>query len=314
MLECTMDLKTFKDLGGETWRIRRLISKDDPHWSAFNPSIGINPDGSLVALFRSSNYVIDPNSGTITIVQGNKVRNKLYFSALTDEFKPVRLTEVQILNPPFPLVRGVEDAKLYYRKDSWYFTGVVKESSYCLEPKMATFKLLSSDSAQLVRIWNITTGIVEKNWMTASDDSQFDFVYGPNSVVKNEKIVVVRDINDEIKDIRGNTNLLKLSNGLYLSVVHEAVRRKTGEYYDPTSFGIKSGFSKEYSHKFALYSSSGVLVKLSDKFCFDSPGIEYAAGLILKDNYIYVSYGKKDIRSHVAKIDSNLVMNMLKEV
>jgi hypothetical protein len=314
MLECGMDLKTFKDLGGETWRVRRLISKDDPHWSAFNPSIGLNPDGSLIALFRSSNYVIDPNNGSIIIVQGNKVRNRLYFSPLDSEFKPVELTEIHIINSPFPLVRGVEDAKLYYRDSSWYFTGVIKESDYCPTPKLATFKLLSPNSAELLRIWDLTAEITEKNWMAPRDNKNFDFIYGPTSVVKNNKIVEVRELSDSIRKIRGNTNLLDLPDGSYLSVVHETRGVRSAEYYDPKSFSVRSSVLREYSHRFAFYSSGGVLIKLSKQFCFESPGIEYAAGLILKDGYIYVSYGKKDIRSHVAKISMDLVLDMLEEV
>jgi hypothetical protein len=309
-----MPLKTFKELGGETWKIRRLVSKDSQTWSAFNPSIGIEPDGSVVALIRSSNYVIHPFNGSILIVEGNKVQNKVYFSRLDENFKPISLNEVHISNSPFPLERGVEDAKLYYRDNNWYFTGVVKESVFCNYPKIATFKMTSPSSAEMVRLWDITSGLVEKNWMVPPSNGKFDFIYGPNTIIKNDKVIEVRGMTDEIKKIRGTSNLLELGDGSYLAVVHEAVLIRTDFYYDATSFGYKQGFSKLYSHRFAMYSDEGVLIKMSDKFCFDIVGIEFGSGLIEKDGYFYVSYGQKDIRSHIAKIDKELALSMLKDV
>lgn len=308
-----MALKTFTELGGDTWKIRRFVDSAIKEWSAFNPSIGIEPDGSMIGLFRSSNYVYDPNSGKLTIVQGSGVQNRLYFSTLNEDFTPINLTLVDIVGSPFPIVRGVEDAKLYYRDNSWYFTGVIQEPGYMPKPRMATFKLISPTKARMLEIYNITDHPIEKNWMVASSNDHFDFIYDSVSTVKDGLIHNRRAVSPEINGLRGGPNLIELEGGTYLSVGHHTEFIRSGTYFDSSSFSIKRSLHRNYSHRFVLYSKNGTIIKISDKFCFVSSGIEFACGLAIKDGYVYVSYGKKDAQSWVAKIKLKLVLDMLKD-
>lgn len=314
MLEWCMPLKTFKELGGETWKVRRLVDPGVREWSAFNPSIGFNPDGTAIGLFRSSNYVFESKFGTISLLQGNRVQNRLYYSELDEDFKPKTLTCVNILGAPFPLIRGVEDAKLYYRDKEWYFTGVIKERDYSPKPRMATFKLLSPDSALFLRIWDITNESVEKNWMVPSSNEKFDFIYNSTSVVVGDSIVKVRDVIPDYKNLRGTTNLIDLDDGGYLGILHQTKHVNHGYHFDANSFGYKQATFRVYSHRFARYSSGGVLTALSEPFYFDIEGIEFASGLATKDSYLYISYGQNDTSSHIAKIDTELALSMLKDV
>lgn len=314
MLEWCVQIKTFKELGGKTWKIRRLVNPEVKEWSAFNPSIGFNSDGSAIGLFRSSNYVYEPNFGIISIVQGNKVQNKIYYSELDEEFKSKTMTCINILGVPFPLIRGVEDAKLYFRDEEWYFTGVIKEKDYSPNPRMATFKLLSPESAVFLRIWDITEEPVEKNWMAPPSNEKFDFVYGPTSVVIGDSIVKVREIIDEYKNLRGTANLIDLDDGGYLGILHETKHVNHGYHFDPNSFSYKQAIFRVYNHRFARYSTDGVLIGLSEPFYFDIKGIEFASGLATKDGFLYISYGQNDISSHIAKIDKEIALGMLKDV
>lgn len=309
-----MQLKTFKNLGGETWKIRRLIDPGVKEWSAFNPSVGFNSDGSAIGLFRSSNYMYDSKFGSIFVLQGNKVRNRVYFSELDQDFKPKKLSLVEILGAPFPIIRGVEDAKLYFRDGDWYFTGVVKEVDRSPHPRIATFKLLSPDSARFLRIWDITKEPIEKNWMAPSSNELFDFIYSPTSVVIGDQVVKVRDIDPKYKNLRGTSNLADLDTGDYLAILHEAKHVKRSYEFDPQSFSYRQGVFRVYTHRFARYSADGVLVALTEPFYFDIEGIEFASGLALKEGTIYVSYGRKDESSHIGSIGLNLVLDLLKEV
>lgn len=314
MLECSVHLKSFKDLGGTTWKIRRLIDPDVKEWSAFNPSIAFKSDGTAIGLFRSSNYIYEPKFGSITVLQGNKVRNKIYFSELDENFKPKNLSLVEILGAPFPLIRGVEDAKLYFRAGNWYFTGVIKEADRSPNPRMATFELLSPNSAKFLKIWDITKEPVEKNWMVPTSNEKFDFIYSSDSVVVNDEVIKVRDVEPLYKNLRGTANLIDLEGGDYLGILHETVHVKRGYQFDSSSFSYRQGVFRVYSHRFARYSANGVLTAISEPFYFDIEGIEFASGLAMKDKTVYVSYGQKDESSHVGSIRLDLVLDLLKEV
>ncbi len=314
MLECAVDLKTFKDLGGETWKIRRFVDPNIKEWSAFNPSIGQNPDGSLIGLFRSSNYLYDSVSGSLTITQGAGVKNKLYFSELNHDFTPIQLHQVEILGGSFPLVRGVEDAKLYYKNNCWYFTGVVQEPGYIPKPRMAIFKLVSSTSAEMLDIFDITNRPVEKNWMVSYSNREFDFIYDSTSIVMNGQIIQVREPLEAVDELRGGPNLVELADGTYLSVLHHTEYVKSGYYMDSRTFSYKQGIHRKYTHRFALYSKNGVLLRISKEFCFNAKEIEFACGLLIKNEHAYISYGRKDLESWVAKIELKLILDMLEDI
>ncbi len=310
-----MNLNSFADLGGRTWRTRRLVDSEVREWSAFNPSIALDDDGRWFGLFRSSNYVYDPWFGHVTLTCGSRVQNRLYFSELDAELRPQNLRQVHILNAPFPLVRGVEDAKLYERDGRWHFTAVVKEREHCPQPRVATFELLSPTEAKFVKLWSdVTDEAVEKNWMAASSNAEFEFVYGPTSVVVNDSVVQVRESSPEITRLRGTSNLVVLPDGGYLAVVHETWNVKGEPRYDQTSFSYRRGTFRVYSHRFARYSSRGVLTAMTDSFYFDLSGIEYASGLAIRDDEVYVAYGQKDLRSHAGVVPLAAVLSALKKV
>jgi hypothetical protein len=310
-----VNLNFFADLGGRTWQTRRLVDPEIREWSVFNPSIGLDDDGNWFGLFRSSNYVYSPWFGSIMLTCGIRVENRLYFSKLSADLKPEKLQLVEILDAPFPLVRGVEDAKLYKRGAQWYFTAVIKERAHCPQPRIATFELLSPTSARFLRLWDdVTDEAIEKNWMAASSNSEFEFVYGPTSVVVNDSVVQVRESRPEIAKLRGTSNLVDLHGGDYLAVVHETWDVKGEPRYDQTSFSYRRGTFRVYSHRFARYSSRGALTAMTDPFYFNLSGIEYASGLVIRNDEVYVAYGQKDLRSHAGVVPLAAVLSALKNV
>ena len=140
----------------------------------------------------------------------------------------------------------------------------------------------------------------------------FDFIYSATAVYKDGSIEK-RDLTHTIKGARGGSCLWKLDDGSYLAIVHFA-HKAVVERYNPRLFGTEYARTRRYSHAFSRYSSDGVLTHLSSQFVFETFKIEFAAGLVVKENDVIVSYGKQDVASYLGKISLDRVLGLLKEV
>lgn len=304
----------FTDLGGEVKRVRRLIDYNNQSWSAFNPSIAYSPGEGLAMLVRSSNY-LHTTDGSVVVTEGNLIHNRMYFCKIFDDLAFGDFTLINFFGFNFPLSRGVEDGKLYWRDDGWEFTGVVREPDGVPYPRMATFRL-SDGEATLLKLYDDPWmgNTPEKNWMSPYEKNpSFDYIYSSSSIYKDGSVVKVRDVPDEYKNLRGTSNLWELSDGNYLALVH-TTRLTKNTYYDPARFGIVSSNLRDYDHMFAVYDNSGKLIKISKNFKFLKPGIEYASGLVVKNKTVIISFGRSDMSSYFATIDLEAVLNILKDV
>jgi hypothetical protein len=313
-LKLKYDYPTVERLGGKILRLRRLVEPKNKYWSAFNPSIGHSPKLGYAMTIRSSNYIINLNTGSLDLTEGHDVCNKVWFCELDDNLNLINLRQIKF-QAPFSLKRGIEDAKLFWRDDSWWFTGVMLEKVHTEVARMSLFKY----DHQL----NVATFIEkfngpdctkpEKNWMLPYDKNpNFDFIYGPTSIVKNSVFIAQVNRNPEISKVRGNTNLLDLKNG-YLALVH-SLYTKNVVWKNPKTFSKQDGLQKFYTHQFAKFNYNGELTHISPEFQFEHNGIEFAAGIVEKGDDFIVSYGKDDLSSHLAIISKNTVLSSLKEL
>ena len=304
----------FTDLGGKVKRVRRLIDYNNQLWSAFNPSIAYSPGEGLAMLIRSSNY-LHTIDGSVVVTEGNLIHNRMYFCKIFDDLTFGDFIPINFFGFNFPLSRGVEDGKLYWRDDGWEFTGVVREPDGVPYPRMATFRL-SDGEATLLKLYDDPWmgNTPEKNWMSSYEKNpSFDYIYSSSSIYKDGSVVKVRDVPDKYKNLRGTSNLWRLSDGNYLALVHTTHLTKN-TYYDPARFGVVSSNLRDYDHMFAVYDSSGKLIKISKNFKFLKSGIEYASGLVVKNKTVIVSFGRSDMSSYFATIDLDKVLEMLEEV
>ena len=298
-------------LGGEVFNIKRFAYPDDKSWSLFNPSIGSSPQGYAIA-FRSSNYVIMPDSGELYVVTNGPIKNKMFFTETNENMELLDLREINFEDSGLVLKRGVEDAKLFWRDSKWHFTAVVMERDiptarmgvFTLDPKTST--------AKLTKIYKgLNPKKPEKNWMaTAEVNKNFDFIHGPTSIVKGDVLTHYLSDNLKIAPLRGNTNLLSLNDGTYLAVVHILYTRKTVTY-DQRTRGMRDGLYKDYTHLFARYDERGQLVELGEEFKFIEPGIEFAAGMVEMGDDLVITFGKDDVSSHYARIPKWKALKML---
>jgi hypothetical protein len=300
------------------WRILRFPLEEDPRWSAFNPSIAFSEKLGYWVLFRSSNYFLDPKTtSTVITTNENRVKTRLWLGELSgslDYIIPDSLIELDYSTAGIEFKRGPEDGRLYWTKNGWEFTAGLHEPSVPL-PRIARFRVDKS-SVKLLKIYNSGSLYdVEKNWMGTSDGSgDFDYIYNPVSIYVDETGPVrVRDVSPDLMDVRGGTQLVPIEDCSYLAIIHEAVIRDVYMYL-PRYFSYKTVKIRNYIHRFAKYSSSGELVGLSEPFSFTGARIEFAAGLVIKDGEVFISYGHQDVASYMAKIELKKVMEMIKNV
>jgi hypothetical protein len=317
-----VNIPCFSDLGGKIWRIRRFADESDKRWSAFNPSIAYSPTEGYVVMFRSSNYFIDPKMGNAIPTIESRVKNRLWIASLSDDFQVIESTmrEIKFLDPKIEFKRGVEDARLYWRDDGWEFSAGLIEQISDMKPRLAVFRIdkfkLNDETASFKSLLDDgELQKVEKNWMpTYEINPNFDFIYSPNSIYKyGIGPIEVRQMVPEISELRGGSPLWLLDSGEYLTILHRCIITVVTRY-NPRLFGVETVKVRKYAHCFAKYSYKGILTGISNDFIFDEGGIEYSSGLVIHEDNVIVSYGKKDVASYLGKIKLAKVLEMIKDV
>lgn len=265
--------------------------------------------------FRSSNYIIMPESGELYVETGGPIRNKVYFTEINEKFELLDLREISFDKSGHKIGRGVEDTKLFWRNDKWNFTGVFLERDVPVA-RMCTGVIDHKKNLALdVKLHgSMNPKKPEKNWAVPNEPSKyFDFIHGPTSIIKDSQIIFEMSDNPAIAPLRGNTNLLTLDDGTYLALNHILYTRKT-RTYDARTFGMRDGLYKNYTQMFVRYDERGRLIQMGDEFQFISDGIEFAAGMVEIGDELVVSFGKNDVSSHLAIIPKTRVLGNLKSV
>lgn len=307
-------IKTFSELGGKTRKVLQFPIEGSKTWSGFNPSIGISPDGKIAMTIRSSNYVIVKPHDDSYLLTGGKVRNRLWFAELNNSLEIESLEEITVDQSKGELRRGVEDARLFWR-DGWEIIAVMLEQ-HTPRARLARYKLVEKTAwlQEKLDYSFIDSKRMEKNWMpTMYPNAKFDYVHDSLNVVTGGTLVRVSEPKDLATGVRGGSCLWNLDDGTYLAVVHKTYV-KTYDLWDSKTFSKRERIIKTYAHMFARYDENGAIIALSDEFSFVEPGIEFAAGLIVKGDDVVVSFGFRDAASCVGVISFDKVMGMLKEL
>jgi len=301
----TDDVPSIRQLGGKIENIRRLADPYIKEWSATNLSIGYHESTGYIAMFRSGNYVIS-EKGEYKVVTEAYIKSKIYIAELdlkTYKLRNVRMLDVENLSKEGSLTRGLEDPKLFWRDNAWHFTCVTMEKGHTEKARMAICRL-SKDLNKIEsfeKFAGADANKPEKNWMLSPEPNEyFDWIYGPTSIIKNNKLICNLNDSQELGSLRGNSNLYPLEDGTYLAVVHRLFTRTIMNYN-----------KRFYVHYFAKYDKKGTLIALSRGFIFENNGVEFAAGLTTYGDDFLISYGSEDVSSHIAILPQELVFKSL---
>lgn len=307
------NLPNIKQLGGQIVDVARYVT-DNSRWGATNPSIGYYPNKGMVLALRSSNYVID-EAGNYRITEGDRFVANVWWAELSKDLKPKKLRQIDLSEIERDLPRGLEDPKVFYRDGAWHFTcvvpGIPEPGKRAARMGIARLDYKCTKVIDLEVFPGPDPATPEKNWMIPYDPNpHFDWIYGPNAIVKNHKLTSYMTDHPATTQLRGSSNLHRLGDDTYIAVLHKKYLTKE-QIRNLTTFGVQETATMRYTHMFARYDIKGNLLALSKPFIFYKPGIEFASGLIMRGRNFLISFGRNDVSSHIAMLPIRTVLESL---
>lgn len=271
-------------------------------FTAMNPSVTARPDGNLEVLVRTVNYKINEH-GQYMI--GPKscwdapIETENWLLQLDADLMTRGATKVWWIrpDPKFDKVIGLEDMRIFWVDGARQFIACVREQIESGMPQQFRGTLTSDsawvDAKDAVALSDGST--CEKNWLPWDRNRyvyRLDRLDGP--LVFMER--VERSL--AVDNISGGSQWIPFAGGM-LSVVHEAIAHP-------------SHGKRIYQHRFAFASEDFQDLKLSLPFVFRDVQIEFAAGLAKhRDGNLVISFGERDAKAWLAKVDASEVAAML---
>lgn len=292
-------------------RVTVMGDINDPIYAYFNPSIAYDGKGKLRIVIRACTFRPIPG-GTYDYRDGsNYSKTKLmygYIDPITYE-----VTDLKELgyckDTPSEIVRsGLEDARLYWRKDGMHFIGVHVDTrpEHRYPPQQAEFIYNeTTDQLKYIRtMFGESPARGEKNWLPTDKPSKlFEYNYSPTQVIKEGvKLEGVRYAGF----IHGSSQLIyQPKTKTYLAVLHS-------KHADPLVVG-RVYDKMLYVHYMAEYNAEGYLIKLSDPFTLGlADNIEFVSGMVEHGDDLLMSFGAGDARWGMARISKDRATNLLK--
>ena len=282
-------------------------------WSCFNPSIAAGPDGELRAIIRTANYVMSSEGryGGAYDREG-VIRTENWIADIKDDldaamiYSPIVGNHLLLAAPRFPVI-GFEDCRLFYF-GGWKFSATMRERNTRGICQQVMCDLDGNRAENLVEL-SPAHDTHEKNWMPAQAGR-----YGPRWI-RTCYPTYTWDQEDDgrvgqtsylVRNFRGGSQVVDTERCAYLSVVHESV-----------DFPGQSPH-RVYWHRFVEFLNIGqdgyVISAISQPFCFQRRGVEFAAGMALKDDDLIISYGVHDQSAWLHRIRLQDALDMLHPV
>lgn len=286
-------------------------------YTAMNPSIA-KIKGETMAVIRCVNYTIDKDGRYCIggkdgeIVESNPIRTRNFLVYLNGDGKVTGsgeiLPPVDQPDPLYKLVIGFEDMRLFDLDGNPWISACVRQMNADGMCEQVMARVAKSDEATLadrvyrldrLRVMLPQTRLHEKNWQPCSNGDRVLFQYRLDTTINTAcDITGHHKLNLDTSHISGGTQLIPFRDG-FLSLVHEA-------HNDPSRPGCRY-----YLHRFVFYDTDLRADRLSHPFYIKDRGIEFAAGLVLVQDQLVVSFGFKDKEPWLASMNRADVETML---
>lgn len=283
---------------------------DDPAMRYFNPSIAWDGDHLKISI-RSCNFMVERH-GNWSFRDGSAYsRTDVLYGSLDPE--TLAVTDLHKLklgkdSPTRTLVAGLEDVRLFERKDGMHAIGFESDrltrSLHNASASLAEYVIKGNELKYIRTLVKPEKEAVEKNWSpTDKFSARFEFTYSPTQVweegnVMGEKYTGI---------IHGGSQLVKQDDGTYLSIVHDKVIDRTlnrPRVYDKYI----------YRHYLARHNADGIITHITPPFTFGThENIEFAGGMVEFENDLIISFGIRDCKYAIAKVDKEKLVNLLEE-
>jgi hypothetical protein len=274
--------------------------------SGFNPSLNpsiVKAKFGFLMLARSSRLRC---YNDVDYIENNaRIDDVNYLYQLNGEFRVESATaidETLLRERGFCIKHCMSDARLFYWHDQLWAIGAA--ARILDKREVITQILFRIEDAVVVDAISLDSPlglVLEKNWTPVLTDGELKLIYSflPLNILKVEgrKVTAegpLRKIGDH--DARGGTQLIEYRGG-YLGVVHQAPNTWNGK--------------RSYTHSFAWFTKDLELLEISEPFYLQRKGLEFAAGICMAEDGIYVSYGAADRACMVLRIPDKVIQRYL---
>jgi predicted GH43/DUF377 family glycosyl hydrolase len=254
----------------------------------------------------------------IAITHGNRMIkcNTWHISHYYKEFKNIKYR-----------LCGYEDPRPIQVKNNLYVfvTTFANSAKY---PQMGYFTIhihslkndtINCDKFTLINP-SLNTNMYQKNWMPLVKDKNLYLIYSiqPFIVYKCDintgKIELIVNIDYKLNfTVRGGTTAIPWCSerfgDIFLCVAH--VRR--GMYYTHIFFGLKEDKVICRSDEFIFSKHTIQFVKLKE-YCKYFINVQFAAGCMIKNNELYITYGCGNVRGIMCRLDVNILEKIMYKI
>jgi len=305
----------FSEFGGRIEQLGRYAVEGDSRWSLTYPSIGWSPeDGYRVTYVSSNHYLLTDGSTMLTF--GERKSRKLFWQPLSDDLEKLDnlckllVSSYRAGSEEVPVVRGVEDVRLFWRPEGWRLLGNFVER----EPTLALGVWLDGSEP----VWAAVRGVKgagERDWIPAAygGSDYWDYLLPDGGVIFQRSLERFRVVPEVLRHFYGGPPVVPLGDGTFLGVPH---MREVSDVrvYTASRMAYINGTNDCYSHRFVRYSEHGLPVEASEPFVFENWGMERASGLVHWGDDFVVTWGRNDVSSLLGRISQRKVIKLLKRV
>lgn len=277
-------------------------------WSLFNPAV-TTLDGKLIAIVRSSNYQIVDGQYVMPKADGGVIRTENLLVELREDCTPesVRMIRNPIVGKTDFPVDGLEDCRLRHTQKGLGVSATIRNAAgydgrcriatadLCLETAtLSNLRVMSGNSPQ----------DHEKNWMPAGASWVYSCYHNGHvvTVEPDPELAGGWQLCQRAKSppvaraFRGGSQLVPWGDG-WLAVIHEVAWL---------------GERRAYEHRFVAFDKHMTIRRVSSPFVFREPrAIEFAAGMAVLDQSVYVTFGVRDAEAWVVMLPTQDVEAML---
>ncbi len=286
----------------DTQPARLRADVEHPIW---NPAMMSVEDQYLIVT-RSSNFY-SLNDGMCAYA-GSPHNTINILHRLTHELEPIHQTVLDdslVRTTCAAAAFGIEDIRLFsWQEQPWGIGAAV-----CAGPQEGSFQaqqiLFRLEQHQIVDFHLLPSPIgarVEKNWAPLLLDDELHLIYSIDPLIAyhvatDGSLTLIGQQQPQPQGflLRGGTPFIPW-NGKYLALAHRAPFHSDRIYY---------------SHAFVVLDRNLRLVETSTPFFLQRRGIEFAAGLINRENELVISYGVGDQAAFVASVPHRALQSLI---
>lgn len=305
----------FSEFGGHVEQWGRYAVEGDTRWSLTFPSIGWSPDGGYRIVYRSSNHYILTDGSTM-LTHGEFRRTRTYEQKLSDNLekleapKKLLASSYRTQRETIPIVKGVEDVRLFWRPEGWHMLGNLVER----EPVMGLAVGLSAPEVYFGALPSLRDA-EGRDWIPAAygGSDGFDYILPRGKVILQKKPMRVGPKVEELRHFYGGPPVVPVGDGTFLGVPHMVEQEKV-RVYTARRMAYVNGVQDRYTHRFVRYDGDGAVIGMSGPFVFESWGIEKCGGMVHWGDDFVLTWGRNDVSSILGRINQRKVIKLLKKV